>query len=109
MSVITSVERFNSVMLEFLTELADVFSDEPSFYHALENFKELVSINFKKPREMFVETIVPFSDKIVSRSDSFFDSIDFPGVDMKKLWHSDISEDTRDAIWKYMTALLVSL
>lgn len=103
----TSAESFNTVMHAFLVDLTDVFPENDAVQSSLENFDQLVKINFKKPRQMFIETVGKFSEQIVKRDEAMFDHLKFPGFSFKDLWTSDISIGTKDAIWAYLQQLIL--
>jgi hypothetical protein len=98
---------FNDVMRTFLTDLSDVFPEDAAIQSSLESFEDIVRVNFKKPAQMFVESIGPHAARIVKRDESVFDSMHFPGFDFRPLWDSDISNNTKLAIWAYLEQLLV--
>ena len=102
----TSAEAFNVVMHAFLVDLTDVFPENDAIQASLENFDQLVKINFKKPRQMFIETVGKFAEQIIKRDDTMFDHLKFPGFSFKDLWTDEISVGTKDAIWTYLNQLI---
>ena len=98
---------FNDIMRQFLTDLADVFPEDIAIQSSLESFEDIVRINFKKPAQMFAETIGPHLMKIMHHDESVFDDIHLPGVDFKTLWKCDISDNTKNAIFCYLKQLLI--
>lgn len=101
-----AAEQFNTVMHAFLVDLTDVFPENNAVQSSLENFDELVKINFKKPQKMFIETVGKFAEQIIRRDESMFDQLKFPGFSFKDLWTADISGGTKDAIWAYLNQLI---
>lgn len=99
--------NFNDLMRSFLVDLADVFPEDPAIQTSLQTFEDLVRVNFKKPAAMFAESIGPHASKISVRDETVFADMDFPGIDFKKLWESDISVGTRHAIFSYLQNLLI--
>ena len=102
----TSAEPFNEVMHAFLVDLADVFPENDAIQSSLENFDQLVKINFKKPQQMFIETVGKFAEQIIKRDESMFDHLKFPGFNFKDLWTAGLSTGTKDAIWTYLQQLI---
>jgi hypothetical protein len=98
--------EFNRVMGEFMTALTDVFPESNELQSSLEAFTDLVQVNYKKPKDMFIETICPHAKEIFERDGRVFDVLHFPGFDFKKYWNSDISTGTKNAIWSYMHELI---
>ena len=106
MASATSTENFNDVMHSFLVDLTDVFPENDAVQASLENFDQLVKINFKKPQKMFIETVGKFAEQIIRRDDTMFDRLKFPGFSFKDLWTTDISDGTKTAIWDYLNQLI---
>jgi hypothetical protein len=100
------MSEFNSVMHEFLTALTDVFPESNELQSSLEAFDDLVRVNFKKPKDMFIETICIHAKEIFERDERVFDVLHFPGFDFKKYWNNDISVGTKNAIWAYLYELI---
>lgn len=98
---------FNDLMRSFLVDLADVFPEDPAIQTSLQTFEDLVKANFRKPAAMFFEAIAPHAAKIAKMDESVFADMNFPGIDFKKLWDSDISSGTKNAIFSYLQSLLV--
>jgi len=98
---------FNDVMRQFLTDLAEVFPEDPAIVTAQQSLDDLVRMNYKKPAAMFLETIGPYAEKIGAHDESVFADMEFPGVDFKKLWNSGISQNTKTAIFMYLKQLLI--
>jgi hypothetical protein len=103
----SSAESFNTVMHAFLVDLTDVFPENDAIQASLENFDQLVKINFKKPRKMFIETVGKFAEQIAKRDEAMFDHLKFPGFSFKSVWTDDLSSGTKDAIWTYLRQLIL--
>jgi hypothetical protein len=101
------MSSFNDIMRQFLSDLASVFPEDIAIQTSLESFEDIVRINFKKPAQMFTETIGPHLVKIMHHDETVFDEINMPGVDFNKLWKSDISDNTKNAIFCYLKQLLI--
>lgn len=98
---------FNDVMRAFLIDLTEVFPENGSIQSARESFEDIVSINYKKPAHMFAESMKPHVEKIMRDDDTVVDDMHFPGIDFKQLWNSDISDNTKNAIFSYLKQLLI--
>lgn len=103
----STVQAFNTMMKSFLDELADVFPEEQQLKLYVDGFDSLVALNQRGPMDMFVEALSPHSALAMAKDPQLFETLDFPGIDFKKLWHADISDNTREAIWQYINLLLV--
>lgn len=103
----SGVQAFNDMLKTFVQELADVFPDDRGISSFLGSMDDVVALDPKIPMNTFSNAVSPFSKQISARDESVFETIKFPGIDFQKLWHSDISEATKDAIWQYLNMLLV--
>lgn len=103
----SSAESFNVVMHAFLVDLTDVFPENDAIQASLENFDQLVKINYKKPQKMFVETVGKFAAQIKARDESMYDHLKFPGFRFKDLWNDELSDGTKNAIWLYLEQLIL--
>jgi hypothetical protein len=103
----SGVQAFNDMLKTFVQELADVFPDNSGISHFLGSMDDVVALDPKMPMNTFVKTVGPFSKQITARDESMFESIRFPGIDFHELWHSNISETTKEAIWQYLGMLVV--
>jgi hypothetical protein len=103
----SGVQAFNDMLKTFVQELADVFPDNSGISNFLGSMDDVVALDPKMPMDTFVKTVGPFSKQITARDESVFESMRFPGIDFHQLWHSDISETTKEAIWQYLGMLVV--
>lgn len=103
----TSVSAFNDMLEQFLTELMGTFPEEKSIkkYHA--GFDVLRKSNPKKVVEGFMKTVGPVAQKIMNKDESILDdNLDIlDELSIKKHWNSDISDNTKGAIWQYLQTL----
>lgn len=108
MAHIMSFVEFNHVMRKFLTDLTEVFPEDPAIQASLDSFDDIVRINYKKPSHMFFENMQSHARQIVERDETMFDELHFPGIDFKKLWNSSgVSSNTKHAIFEYLHQLLI--
>jgi hypothetical protein len=103
----SNFENFNTAMRAFLYDLAEVFPENNAIESSLESFDDLVKVNYKKPQQMFISAFAPFAEHVAQRDASMFAHLKFPGFDFNELWNSDISENTKQAIWVYVQQLMI--
>lgn len=106
----STVDAFNTLLMNFLTELAQTFPEEPGLKVGVIGAEMLSTSDPARPLAMFMETFGPHSDLIMARDPSLFDqSIDLGGhVDLSALWKKpDLSDGTRDALWQYINTLFM--
>ena len=98
---------FNVVMKSFILDLSEVFPEDPAIQSSYETFDDLVRVNYRKPLLMFVESMGAYAEFVANRDETMFLNMNFPGIDFKKLWFSDISANTKNAIWQYLSQLCI--
>lgn len=102
------MQAFNTTLKNFMEELADVFPEEAQIRVFLEGLDALVALTPRAPMDMFVESLAPHSQLLMTKSPDLFDQLVFPGgIDFAKLWTTDISDNTRNAIWEYLHLLFL--
>lgn len=104
----STVQAFNTMLKNFLEELADVFPEETQIRVFLDSFDALAALNPRGPLDMFVEALQPHAQLAMAKDAALFDRLAFPGgIDFARLWKTDISDNTREAIWQYINLLLM--
>ncbi|AAC96778.1 hypothetical protein PBCV1_A410L [Paramecium bursaria Chlorella virus 1] len=99
---------FNTVMRSFISDLSEVFPEDAAIQSSFETFDELVRVNYRKPLNMFVESMIPYAEYVANRDETMFLKMEFPGIDFKKLWFDDtVSANTKNVIWQYISHLLL--
>jgi hypothetical protein len=104
-----SVQAFNSVMDEFLTELKETFPEEKKLKVYYNGFLTMKKANPKKILELFMNNASPHATAITNRDESLFSTNNeiIPDVDLSVLWTDDLDADTKNAIWQYLNTLYV--
>ena len=104
-----SVQAFNSVMDEFLTELKETFPEEKKLKVYYNSFLSLKKVNPRKILELFMKNAAPHGALITSRDERLFTENEdiISDVQLSKLWNNDLDDDTKNAIWQYLNTLYV--
>lgn len=104
----TTVHAFNTMLKNFLEELADVFPEETQIRLFLDGMDAFTAINPRGPLDLLVESLTPHAALAMAKDPALFDKLQFPGgIDFKRLWAQDVSDNTRDAIWQYINLLFM--
>lgn len=104
----STVQAFNTMLKNFLEELAQVFPEETQIRLFLDGFDALTTLTPRGPLDMFVEALSPHAGLAMAKDPALFEKLQFPGgIDFKKLWQSDVSDNTREAIWQYINLLFL--
>jgi hypothetical protein len=100
------VKVFNQVMDEFFNELIETFPEESKIKVNYNLFQTLAKSNIRKPCSDFMIGSIPYLEKIAMRDEEFFTGNEKPSLlssmNIEKLWTPDLSENTKNAIWKYI-------
>lgn len=125
-------EEFSKIMRDFINDIKTTFpevapltakwwKDESDFVH-IENLEER-NEKFVKSRKdsmtflfKFVQKKLPprffdilYENKEIFDEDSSVDTEFLPHIHFKNLWHFDISEKTRETMWKYLQLMQFSI
>ena len=97
-------DTFNTLALEFVKELSEVFPENTVLTECVKNFDTIVSENPKKPMDFLMDVVGDNAEAINSKDDTIFDIIAIPGMEIKEMWTST-SDNTKEAIWQYLSTL----
>ena len=118
--------EFGKIVNEFLTDLLVTFPDK-ILDKLNDNLKSVISAKEDKCEDKSTSTdalteiyshcslVLPerFFDVLYQNQEIFsnpeIDCCFLPGIDFKELWVEDISDKTRESIWKYLQLLLFSI
>jgi hypothetical protein len=108
----TTVSAFNDMMQQFLDELELTFPEEKSFAKYQASFGLIRKARPRAVLEKFMVGITPFSEQLMQKDESFFkqNSKTVPilqDINIAKVWTDDLSQNTKDAIWKYVQTLYI--
>ena len=102
-------QAFNGVMEEFLNELIKTFPEEKSLKVQYNQYLALKKANHKKIVDGFMTHIGQYTDRITNKDETLFDEdIEFlRKINIKKWWTDQLSTSTKDAIWQYLSTLIM--
>jgi hypothetical protein len=104
----SAIQAFNTMLKEFVGQLCEVFPEETQLAIFLQGFDTVVALDESKPLATFVEAIQPHGALVMARNPELFDHLRLPGIDFRRLWATpDLSDNTRQAIWQYISTLYV--
>ena len=111
MGSIEYVKTFNQIMDEFFNELIEIFPEESKIKVQYNLFQTLCKTNIRKPCNEFMLGSIPYLEKIAMKDEDFFVSPEQPkllkSMNISKLWSSGISDNTKDAIWRYIKSFFI--
>jgi hypothetical protein len=100
---------FNQVVDEFFNELMELYPKNNNLKVKYNLFLTISAVNIKKPALDFMNRVVPYLEQIAMRDEEFFLSENSPDIikaNIKSIWTPDISETTKNAIWKYIKSFI---
>lgn len=106
----TSVHAFTNMMDEFLKELKETFPEERKISVYYNSFKTMRKVNPRAIVDGFMMHASPCSQMIMNKDESYFLNSDddfINELNVKQWWTSDLSTNTKDAIWQYINTLLI--
>lgn len=107
----TTTNAFNEMMDQFLTELNLTFPENKSVIKFQAAFEIMRQTSPSKILDNFMNSVKPYSKKIMSKDESFIleDSkqIDaIKDIDLSSMWN-EASDNTKGAIWQYLHTLFI--
>jgi hypothetical protein len=108
----TTVSAFNDMMEQFLDELVLTFPEEKSFVKFQASFSILRKTRPRSALENYIKSIGPVATHVMQKDESFFkehaDTVPIlKDLNLNKIWTDDLSETTKEAIWKYLQTLYI--
>ena len=107
-----SVDTFNELLLQFVDELAHTFPENT----IVKTYKNTVSMLIKKDPgvclETFMKNVKPHEDLIRNQDERIFEELSrsygiLKTLDLESMWKSELSDNSRSAIWQYVQGLYV--
>ena len=107
-----SVDTFNELLLQFVDELAHTFPENT----IVKTYRNTVSMLIKKDPgvclETFVKNVKPHEDLIRNQDEQIFEELSrsygiLKTLDLESMWKSELSDNSRSAIWQYVQGLYV--
>ena len=107
-----SVDTFNELLLQFVDELAHTFPENT----IVKTYRNTVSMLIKKDPgvclETFMKNVKPHEDLIRNQDERIFKELSrsygiLKTLDLESMWKSELSDNSRSAIWQYVQGLYV--
>lgn len=107
-----TVDAFNDMMGAFLDELCLTLDDVPSVHAARTGFRVAIMGKDKTVvMKNFMEMMEPFAERVMAKDERLVDEGHlgklevFKDCDLKKIWHEELDDITKQAIWNYLSTL----
>lgn len=105
-----SISAFMEMLEEFLNEMSKTYPEENAIVIKIKEIQELKDSEKESYFDSIKCDLEKVSSKITNKNENAFKKGKvqfFDSIKMYKLWKIEVSEDTRDAIWKYLNTLYV--
>ena len=102
---ISYIKLFNNTVDEFFNDLIEVFPEEIKIKVSYSLFQTVCSVNCKKSCIDFMTRITPYLEQVIMKDTMFFSNMENkPRIfeQLSCLWTPDLSQNTKDSIWKYI-------
>lgn len=111
MSNETTLSTFIAMMEQFLNEMIATFPNETKLCVYGNSFNMIKSSNPRMVLEMFMDSVGPYSQQIMSKDESVMLDTSIPlcnSLNLPHLWTSPgITDNTKEAIWAHLNTLLM--
>jgi hypothetical protein len=107
----TTVNAFNDMMEQFLTELNLTFPNNKAVIKFQASFELVRAATPSKVLDEFMKAVKPYRNKIMQKDQTFIleDSEKIQAlkdIDIQSMWQI-ASDNTKDAIWQYLQTLII--
>ena len=100
------IKVFNDLVDEFFCDLILVFPEESGIKVCYSLFQTICKVNAKKTSIDFMMNSIPYLEKVCMKDETFFTNSKeiklFDKLNLSKLWTPELSQTTKNAIWKYI-------
>lgn len=107
----TTIGGFISMMDQFIEELLITFPGETKIKVYKNSFDMLKKSNPRKVLSLFVDTVSPYTQQIMSKDESIMLDSSIPlnaELNLKGIWESPATTaNTKEAIWAHLSTLLM--
>jgi hypothetical protein len=99
-------------MQQFLDELVLTFPEEKSFVKYQATFSMIRKTRPRMVLENYMKSIGPVATQLMEKNETYFkeNADDIPilkEMNLMKIWTDDLSQTTKEAIWKYLQTLYI--
>jgi hypothetical protein len=107
-----SVDTFNELLLQFVDELSHTFPENT----IVKTYRNTVNMLIKKDPgvclETFMKNVKPHEELIRNRDERIYEELSrsygiLKTLDLESMWKSELSDQSRSAIWQYVQGLYV--
>lgn len=119
----SNLKRFNSIISNLIEELCEVYPGDRDIKIFREKFNMITKINNTMVFRGFLLHVYPHKQNIMNEDEKFFlsnatdlvkgaadkdDNVSITqALNIKKLWESNMTPDTKANLWKYFKVLII--
>jgi len=103
-----SHEEFNKIIQDFTKDLSITF---PEYKHIIDKYNDNTDKVFKHCIKFFSNSYlnILYENSEIFNEDSDVNTEFLPGIVFKQLWNSNITDNTKNTIWKYLQLILIHI
>lgn len=115
LSVVTSpTKEFIKIIKEFIQDIKNTFPEYDGIINQwwdVNNETESISFLFQYCLKLYPEKLVDilYQNGELFSMESNYNTDFLPGISFKYLWNSNLTDKTRETIWKYLQLIVISL
>jgi hypothetical protein len=119
----SNLKKFNNVISDLISELCELYPSDRDIKIFREKFNMITKVNNQMVLRGFLLHVYPHKQNIMNEDEKFFlsnatdlvkdaadkdDNVSITqALNIKKLWESNMTPETKSAVWKYFKVLIV--
>jgi len=119
----SNLKKFNNVISDLISELCELYPSDRDIKIFREKFNMITKVNNQMVLRGFLLHVYPHKQNIMNEDEKFFlsnatdlvkdaadkdDNVSITqALNIKKLWESNMTPETKSAVWKYFKVLII--
>jgi len=119
----SNLKKFNSIISDLIDELCELYPSDRDIKIFREKFNMITKVNNTMVFRGFLLHVYPHKQNIMNEDEKFFlsnatdlvkgaadkdDNVSITqALNIKKLWESNMTAETKSALWKYFKVLII--
>lgn len=119
----SNLKKFNNVISDLISELCELYPSDRDIKIFREKFNMITKVNNQMVLRGFLLHVYPHKQNIMNEDEKFFlsnatdlvkdaadkdDNVSITqALNIKKLWESNMTPETKSAVWRYFKVLIV--
>lgn len=119
----SNLKKFNNVISDLISELCELYPSDRDIKIFREKFNMITKVNNQMVLRGFLLHVYPHKQNIMNEDEKFFlsnatdlvkdaadkdDNVSITqALNIKELWESNMTPETKSAVWKYFKVLII--